>query len=65
MQTSYPKEKLNKIKVVAAKAILPSTTPAEIDNDSEIIEQLVWAVERKISFKYRQKPKSINPYSSS
>ena len=40
MQTSYPKEKLNKIKVAAAKAILPSTTPAEIDNDSEIIAQL-------------------------
>ena len=35
VQTSYPKEKLlNKIKVAAAKAILPSTTPAEIDNDS-------------------------------
>ena len=40
VQTSYPKEKLNKIKVAAAKAILPSTTPAEIDNDSEIIAQL-------------------------
>ena len=40
MQTSYPKEKLNKIKVAAAKAILPSTTSAEIDNDSEIIAQL-------------------------
>ena len=40
VQASYPKEKLNKIKVAAAKAILPSLTPTEIDNDSEIIEQL-------------------------
>ena len=40
VQTSYPKEKLNKIKVAAAKAILPSMTPAEIDNDSDIIAQL-------------------------
>ena len=40
VQTSYPTEKLNKIKVAAAKAILPSMTPAEIDNDSEIIAQL-------------------------
>ena len=40
VQASYPKEKLNKIKVAAAKAILPSMTPTEIDNDSEIIEQL-------------------------
>ena len=39
VQTSYPK-KLNKNKVAAAKAILPSMTPAEIDNDSEIIKQL-------------------------
>ena len=39
VQTSYPKEKLNKIKFAAAKAILPSMTPAEID-DSEIIAQL-------------------------
>ena len=37
---SYPQEKLNKIKVAAAKAILPSMTPTEIDNDREIIEQL-------------------------
>jgi len=57
VQTSYPQEKLNKIKVAAAKAILPSITPTEIDNDSEIIEE--------IPFKYRQKPKSTNPYSSS
>ena len=40
VQTSYSKEKLNKIKVTAAKIILPSMTSAEIDNDSEIIEQL-------------------------
>ena len=40
MQTSYPKEKLSKIKVAAAKAILPYMTSAEIDDDSEIIAQL-------------------------
>ena len=34
------KRETNQIKVVAAKAILPSMTPTEIDNDSEIIEQL-------------------------
>ena len=40
VNTNYPKEKLSKIRVAAAKVMLPTMMLYEIDDDSEIIGQL-------------------------
>lgn len=40
VNTGYQKEKLSKIKDAAAKALLPSVMPSQIDDGCEIIEQL-------------------------